>query len=125
MPTDLHAEYEEGLDMLGHVGTIFYKFYGLFSAKLNGEEGTVKFARRMVDISVPVDVVRKIREYLKEQREWILEQAHDVNPSEARRRMWWIVEKIIEFDIFTSSEQKSIMIWLDICLEQTKESTTP
>lgn len=122
MPTDLHAEYEEGMDSLGHVGTIFYKFYGLFSAKFNGDEGVVKFARRTVETGIPADVVRKLREYIKEQREWILEQAHDVSPAEARRRMWWIVEKIIEYDIFTSSEQKTIMIWLDICLEQI---TTP
>ena len=123
MPSELHAEYEEGLESLGHVGTVFYKFYGMFSAKSN--DSIVKFGRRSVATDVPADVVRKLREYIKEQREWILEQAHDVHPAEARRRMWWIVEKIIEYDIFTSSEQKTIMIWLDICLEQTKEPTTP
>jgi hypothetical protein len=125
MPSDIHEEYEEGLESLGHVGTIFYKFYGMFSAKVNGDDCIVKFGRHTIDTSISVDIVRKIREYVREQREWIMEQAHDVHPAEARRRMWWIVEKIIEYDIFSSSQQKTIMIWLDICLEQTKEPTTP
>lgn len=125
MSSDLHSEYEEGLETLGHVGVVFYKFYGMFSARTNGDECVVKFGRRAVDTSLSHDVVRKLREYIKEQREWILEQGRDVHPAEARRRMWWIVEKILEFDIFASSEQKTIMIWLDICLEQTKEPTTP
>jgi hypothetical protein len=55
---------------------------------------------------------------LKEQKEWIREQGKNVNPKEAVRRMWWVVEKMIEFGIFSSSEQKTVMIWLDICLDR-------
>jgi len=112
MNSAIHQEYEEGFDTLGPHGAVFFKFFSLFSAK----EDTVKFGRNIVDDEVEHKVVAEIRAYLKEQKEWIREERRP--PHEMRRRMWLIVEKIIEYGIFTSSDQKHVMIWLDICLDQ-------
>ena len=110
--TTIHQEYEETFDTLGGKGTVFYKFFSLLSAKGN----TIRFGRRIVDDDVEPYVVDEFRAYLKEQREWIRMQ---IQPTvEMRQRMWWVVEKLIEHGVFSSSEQKNVMIWLDLCLDQ-------
>ena len=114
----IHQEYQEGFDTLGDVGVVFYKFFSLFATRLHPDRVEVRFGPNILDDELPREVVQKFREYLKEQKEWIREQGKRVNPKEAVRRMWWVVEKMIEFGIFTSSEQKTVMIWLDICLDR-------
>ena len=118
----IHQEYEEGFGTLGDIGTVFYKFFSLFSAKLFAERVEVRFGPSIMDDELPRDIVQTFREYLKEQKEWIREQGKTVKKKEAIRRMWWVVEKMIEFGIFTSSDQKTVMIWLDICLDRVTES---
>lgn len=115
--SDFHQEYQEGFDTLGDVSTIFYKFFSALSVKIRGQEVEIRFGRGIVDEDVPLQTAEKFREYLKEQREWIREQGKDANPKELKRRLWWVVTKIIDLGIFTNSEQKSVMIWLDICLD--------
>lgn len=112
MSSVIHQEYEEGFDTLGPQGAVFFKFFSLFSAK----EDTVKFGRNIIDDEVEPKVVAELRAYLKEQKEWIREERRPHH--ELSRRMWWIVEKIIEYGIFSSSDQKHVMIWLDICLDR-------
>lgn len=118
----IHQEYQEGFDALGDIGTVFYKFFSLFSAKLYSDRAEIRFGPNIVDEELPRDVVQKFREYLKEQKEWIREQGKKASKKEAIRRLWWVVEKMIEFGIFSSSEQKTVMIWLDICLDRVTES---
>jgi hypothetical protein len=118
----IHQEYEEGFDTLGDIGTVFYKFFSLFSARLFADRVEVRFGPNISDEELSRDVVQKFREYLKEQKEWIREQGRKVNKKQAIHRMWWVVEKMIEFGIFSSSEQKTVMIWLDICLDRVTES---
>lgn len=112
MSSAIHQEYEEGFDTLGPAGAVFFKFFTLFSAK----DDTVKFGRKIIDDTVDQKVVSEIRYYLKVQREWIRDE--NPSPAEMARRMWWIVEKILEYGIFTTSDQKHVMIWLDICLNR-------
>jgi hypothetical protein len=112
MNSVIHQEYEEGFDTLGPAGAVFFKFFSLFSAK----DDTVKFGRNIADDEVEPKAVAEIRAYLKQQKEWVREERR--LPVEMSRRMWWIVEKIIEYGVFTSSDQKHIMIWLDICLDR-------
>jgi hypothetical protein len=112
MNSAIHQEYEEGFDTLGPQGAVFFKFFSLFSAK----DDTVRFGRNIADDEIESKTVAEIRAYLKEQKEWIREERR--SPIEMSRRMWWIVEKILEYGIFTSSDQKHVMIWLDICLDR-------
>ena len=117
MSSSLHQEYEEGVDALG-AGMVFYKFFSLLTVKTVGEETTVRFGRGIVDEDVSRDVATRLKDYVKEQKEWVRENGRDVSLKECQRRMWWLVEKILEFGVFTSAEQKHIMIWLDICLDR-------
>jgi hypothetical protein len=110
--TTIHQEYEENFDTLGAKGMVFYKFFTLLSAKGT----TIRFGRRIVDDDVEPHVVNEFRSYLKEQREWIRMEHRSI--LEMKQRMWWVVENLIEHGVFSSSEQKNVMIWLDICLDQ-------
>ena len=112
MDSAIHREYVEGFDTLGPQGAVFFKFFSLFSAK----EDTVKFGRNIMDDEIDQKVVSEIRFYIKQQREWIREERRPAH--EMRRRMWCIVEKIIEYGLFSSSDQKHVMIWIDICLDK-------
>jgi hypothetical protein len=117
--SSFQLEYEEGHDTLTDAGVVFFKFFSLLSVRIHGEDDiSVRFGRNILDDTVSLDTAQKLKAFLKEQKEWIRGQGKRVSLLEVKRRMWWLVEKILELGIFTTSEQKHIMIWLDICLDQ-------
>lgn len=117
--SSFQLEYEEGYDTLTDAGVVFFKFFSLLSVKIHSEDDiAVRFGRNIVDDSVSMDTAQKLKAFLKEQKEWIRGQGKRVSVLEVKRRLWWLVEKIIELGVFTTSEQKHVMIWLDICLDQ-------
>lgn len=112
MSSAIHQEYEEGFDTLGPQGAVFFKFFSLFSAK----DGTVKFGPKIIDGHLDPEIVGELRAYLKEQKEWIRTERRPFR--EMTRRMWWLTQKIVEYGVFSSLEQKHVMLWLDTCLDQ-------
>jgi hypothetical protein len=116
----MNDEYKEGLAALGEHGMVFYKFLSLFRVR----ERSIRFGHNCLDDDdLRADELQQFKEYLQQQRDWIKEIGKKADPSELQRRMWWVVEKVLEFGFFTSSDQRTIMIWLDICLSRL--STTP
>ena len=119
----MNQEYTEGLEALGEHGMVFYKFLSLFRVRIKGEELSIRFGHNCVDEEdLKLEEVQQFKTYLQDQREWIRTTGKRADPAELQRRMWWVVEKVIEFGFFTSSDQKTVMIWLDICLHRL---TTP
>lgn len=119
----MNEEYREGMEALGEHGMVFYKFLSLFRVRIKGEDVSVRFGHNCVDEDdLRLDEVQQFKTYIQEQRDWIKETGKKADTRELQRRMWWVVEKMIEFGFFTSSDQKTVMIWLDICLSRL---TTP
>ena len=117
----MNDEYREGLQELGEAGMVFYKFFSLFGVR---KDGSVRFGPKIIEDDAEEEHSSEFRNYLKEQREWIRQLGKKADIKELQRRMWWVVEKMIEFGFFTNAEQKTVMIWLDICLTRLSESAS-
>jgi hypothetical protein len=108
----LQQEYDEIIDALGGPGAGFYKFFSAFSAK-----GTViKFGSRVSAIVLDETVVSEFRSYIKTQKEWVRESRRPLK--EMEQRMWWMVCKLFEHDIFSVSDHQYIMKWYSLCSDQ-------
>jgi hypothetical protein len=118
MSSELSKEYAEGYDALGHRGLVFYKFVSMVSVKIRDEEAVIKFGPNLSCTYINVPRAEELREYLKEQKEWIREQGDKASVREMTRRMWWLMQKMIDFGIWTIQDQKYIVYWYDTCTEQ-------
>ena len=119
----MNDEYREGLEALGEHGMVFYKFLSLFRVRMKGDERSIRFGQNCLDEEdLRTEDLQQFKDYIQEQRDWIKETGKKADAKELARRMWWVVEKVIEYGFFTSSDQKTVMIWLDICLSRL---TTP
>lgn len=99
MSSAIHQEYEEGLQALGEPRMRFYKLLSMFSFE-NGNEihvgdGIATFCSDKMHYD-------QLKEYIKEQKRWVRTETPD--PSEIRLRTWWLLQKLIEFGLFTASE---------------------
>jgi len=117
MPSVYHEEYEEGLETLGDAGLAFYKFFQSFTVK----DTAIRYGKRMVDTSVSEETARDVKEYVREQKQWILLNKKTADRKELRRRMWWLCQKFLDVGVFTATEQHIISCWLDTCLDRTME----
>ena len=118
MSSELSQEYAEGYEALGHKGLVFYKFMSMVSVKIREEEAVIKFGPLLACSYSNIPNAELLRSYLKEQKEWIREQGKDAPVREMTRRMWWLMQKMIDFGIWTIQDQKYIVYWYDTCTEQ-------
>lgn len=116
--SELSQEYAEGFEALGHNGLVFYKFMSMVSVKIRDEEAHIKFGPLLTCTYPNVGKAEILRDYLKEQKEWIREQGRGAPVREMIRRMWWLLQKMIDFGIWTIHDQKYIVYWYDTCVEQ-------
>ncbi len=118
MSSELSQEYAEGYEALGHRGLVFYKFMSMVSVKIREEEALIKFGPLLTCSYSNIANAESLRAYLKEQKEWIREQGDKAPVREMTRRMWWLMQKMIDFGIWTIQDQKYIVYWYDTCTEQ-------
>ena len=111
---DIEAEYETGLEMLGFPGMVFFKFLSTFSVRLSDPTCKVFFGAMSADVSH--GRAETFRAYLKQQREWIRSGRRETK--EIRQRMWWIVQKVIDLEMFNEYGHRYIMFWHDSCDDQ-------
>lgn len=109
---DWQEEFDEGRKELGAVGMAVYKFFAMFRVK----EGHVWFGE-CIEQEVSPDTAQPLRDYIKAQKEWVRQHGRSLQPKEATRRMWWLLTKLLEQGIFTSSEQRTIMCYYDMTLD--------
>ena len=108
----IQQEYDEITDTLGGPGAAFYKFFSVFSAR-----GTlIKFGQKTSAVVMDEDVVSDFRSYIKLQKEWIREQRRPLK--EMEQRMWWMVCKLFDHDVFSIPDHKYVMSWYSICSDQ-------
>jgi hypothetical protein len=108
----LQQEYDEIIDALGGPGAAFYKFFAAFSAK-----GTViKFGGRISAVGLEEETVDEFRSFIKTQKEWVREARRP--PKEMEQRMWWMVCKLFDYNVFSIPDHKYVMSWYSICSDQ-------
>lgn len=108
----IQQEYDEITDTLGGPGAAFYKYFAAFSAK-----GTsIKFGSRIEAANVDADTVAEFRAYIKGQREWIREARRP--RKEMEQRMWWLLCKLMEYDVFSARDYAHAVSWYQVCSDQ-------
>lgn len=117
---DFAAEYSDFVSGLGEAGMAFYKFLDLWAVKISDEEytATIRFGKKIEDDDVPKEVAAALRKWLKEQKQWIRKEQKSAPFAEIRRRLWFLGAKMLEQGWFEDREQKTILVWLDMCLDR-------
>lgn len=108
----IQQEYDEITDTLGGPGAAFYKYFAAFSAK----GSTMKMGARIVAVGLNEDVVSEFRAYIKSQREWIREERRP--RKEMEQRMWWLLCKLMEYDVFSARDYAYALSWYQVCSDQ-------
>ena len=116
--SELSQEFAEGLEALGYKGLVFYKFINMVSVKIREDEAIIRFGPTLACSYSNLPNAELLRAYLKEQKEWIREQGAKAPHREMLRRMWWLLQKMIDFGIWSIQDQKYIVYWYDTSTEQ-------
>jgi hypothetical protein len=118
---DLQAEYKDFFEGLGDVGTYTYKFFDLFRVNLG--DGTDEKGNKLVkglhwgkdcsEEELTDDQLKELKTYLKQAKSLIRKEQKSVKQTECRRKMWFFVQKLLEYGAFTRGERREIITWMD------------
>jgi hypothetical protein len=118
---DLQAEYKDFFEGLGPVGTYTYKFFDLFRVNLG--EGVDEKGNKLVkglhwskdasEEDLSDEQLKELKTYLKQQKSWIRKEQTNIKASECRKRMWFFMQKLLEFGAFTRGERREMILWMD------------
>lgn len=118
---DLQAEYKEFFEELGQAATYTYKFFDLFKVNLgNGEDDKgnklvkgLHWGKDCSEEELTDEQLRELKTYLKQVKSWIRKEKKEVKASECRRKMWFFLQKLLEFGAFTRGERREMILWMD------------
>ena len=96
-------ELEEGIQALGDARMRYYKIMSLFSFE-NGNE--IHFGDGLAGFCNDRTQYDQLKEFIKEQKKWVKSTTESM--STLNTRLWWLQIKLVEFAIFSPSEQRSI-----------------
>lgn len=108
----IEEEYTSGIETLGFPGMVYYKFLSMFQVKA----GTISFGV-VAPVEIDPEIASTLRSYIKQQKEW-LRQEKRTNRAEMRQRIWWVVQKVLDYKLFNEKGQCYMMYWLDKCDDQ-------
>lgn len=114
-------EYSAMFEDLGDTGSAFWKFFDMFRVHIEPENGVAKglhFSTMGVWSTGTDEQLKELKSYWKDQRKWIKKEGKAAKPSECRRRMWFFVSKVLEWNMFHINTRKEIYWWFDTCEER-------
>jgi hypothetical protein len=114
-------EYDAMFEELGDHGAAFYKFFDMFRIHMENEGTVIKgvsFGKVGVWTAGTDEQLRELKTYWKEQRKWIKKEGKNAKAIECRRRMWFFVSRVMEWDMFHVNIRKEIYWWFDTCEER-------
>lgn len=114
-------EYTAMFQDLGDTGSAFWKFFDMFRILVEPENGMVRgihFTTISVWSAATDEQLKELKIYWKDQRKWIKKEGNAARASECRRRMWFFVCKVLEWNMFHSNTRKEIYWWFDTCEER-------
>lgn len=103
MSSALFQELEEGIQALGEPRMRYYKILSMFSFE-NGNE--IHFGEALASFCNDRDQYEKLKEFIKEQKKLVRSTSESITNLELR--LWWLQIKLVEFGVFSPSEQRSI-----------------
>lgn len=118
---DLQAEYKDFFEGLGDAGTYAYKFFDLFRVNLgNGEDEKgnklvkgIHWGKDASDEEITDEQLKELKTYLKQVKSWIRKEQKAVKQTECRRKMWFFLQKLLEYGAFTRGERREMILWMD------------
>jgi hypothetical protein len=118
---DLQAEYKDFFEGLGDAGTYAYKFFDLFRVNLgNGEDNDgnklvkgIHWSKDTSDETLTDEQLKELKAYLKQVKSWIRKEQKAVKQTECRRKMWFFLQKLLEYGAFTRGERREMILWMD------------
>jgi hypothetical protein len=118
---DFQAEYKEFFESLGDAAAYTYKFFDLFKVNLgNGEDNEgnklvkgIHWSKDASDEELSDEQLRELKAYLKQIKSWIRKEQKACKAKECRRKMWFFMQKLLEFGAFTRGERREIILWMD------------
>lgn len=118
---DLQAEYKDFFECLGPVSTYTYKFFDLFKVNLgNGEDNDgnklvkgLHWSKDCSEEELSDEQLRELKTYLKQVKAWVRKEQKQVKASECRRKMWFFMQKLLEYGAFTRGERREMILWMD------------
>lgn len=120
-------EYDSMYAELGDHGSAFFKFFDLFRVILGESDETpakgIHYGKDCHDDNIEDDLLKAFKVYLKQQKTWIKKEGKKASALECRRRMWFFMSKLKEWDIFDMRIRRDISFWMDVCMERTMEGT--
>jgi hypothetical protein len=118
---NLDAEYKDFFEGLGDAATYTYKFFDLFKVNLgNGEDDKgnkllkgLHWGKDASDDGITDEQLKELKTYLKQVKSWLRKEQQRVKASDCRRKMWFFVQKLLEFGAFSRSERREMILWMD------------
>ena len=118
---NLDAEYKDFFEGLGDAATYTYKFFDLFKVNLgNGEDDKgnkllkgLHWGKDASDDGITDEQLKELKTYLKQVKSWLRKEQKRVKASDCRRKMWFFVQKLLEFGAFSRSERIEMILWMD------------
>jgi hypothetical protein len=118
---DLQAEYTDFFEGLGSVGTYTYKFFDLFKVNLgNGEDEKgnklvkgLHWGKDCSEEELSDEQLKEFKTYLKQMKSWLRKEMKLVKANDCRKKMWFFVQKLLEYGAFTRGERREIILWMD------------
>lgn len=118
---DLQAEYKDFFEGLGAAGTYTYKFFDLFKVNLgNGEDEKgnklvkgLHWSKDASEEELTDEQLKELKTYLKQVKSWIRKEQSQVKASECRKKMWFFLQKLLEYGAFTRGERREMIVWMD------------
>lgn len=114
-------EYDAMFEELGDHGAAFFKFFDMFRIHTEPEGSIVKgvtFGKIGLWTAGTDEQLKELKTYWKEQRKWIKKEGKNAQKHECRRRMWFFVSRVMEWDMFHVNIRKEIYWWFDTCEER-------
>jgi hypothetical protein len=109
MSSALLQEYQEGVQALGAPRMRYFKLLSLFSFE-NGNE--IHFGEGLSSYCNNRDHYDRLKDYVKEQKKWVRTEGGDA--TELGMRLWWLQIKLVEYAVFSPSEQRLIVSLLRV-----------
>jgi hypothetical protein len=123
---ELMDEYKQMFDELGDAGAAFFKFFDSFRINLGDGEGLVRGLHYGKDCSWyqgTDEELRQLKTYWKAQKSWLRKEGKNVSPIECRRRMWFWISKLKEYNAFDLRIRRDILYWMDTCIERSLDGS--
>lgn len=117
----MSEEYDAMFEELGDVGAAFWKFFDMFRIIQEKEEDVdrgVHFGKIGTWIFGTDEQLKELKAYWKDQRKWIKKEGKGASALECRRRMWFWMSRIVEWNQFNPSIRKEVYWWFDTCEER-------